>query len=178
MTSMELGSELARLLPEWHFREVHRLPVEAAPEAVMAAVYRTTWPEAPIARALMAITGADVSPGRRIVTDGLAAMGEVVPAGEEEFLFVGVQGLGDGPRPEGSVLDLVAGCEEPGIVKVGMNVRFADGVLSTETRVLATDEATRRRFRRYWLVIRFGSGLTRTSMLRAIRANALSAQPS
>jgi hypothetical protein len=42
--------------------------------------------------------------------------------------------------------------------------------LSTETRVRCGDEATRRRFSRYWRIIRFGSGLIRRSMLRQIRA--------
>jgi hypothetical protein len=45
-------------------------------------------------------------------------------------------------------------------------------LLTTETRVLATDPASRRRFRRYWLVIRAGSGLTRRSWLRAAKRRA------
>lgn len=166
-------TELDRLLPNWHFREVHRLPVPADQEAVMAAVYGALWSEAPLARVLMALTGADVSAGRRIVTDSLSAMGDVIPSGGDEFLFAGIQALDDIPRPEGTTAELVARCTAPGIVKVGMNVRYADGVLSTETRVLATDDRTRRRFRPYWLFIRFASGLTRQSMLRAIRARAL-----
>ncbi|GAA2711257.1 MULTISPECIES: hypothetical protein [Streptomyces] len=166
-------SALDRLLPRWHFREVHRLPVHLPPEPVMAAVHATTWGEAPLARALMAVTGADVAAGRRIVEDSLGAMGEVVPAGEDEFLFVGVDTMDEGrPRPEGGTADLVAHHHGPGLLKIGMNVRYAGGVLSTETRILATDEATRRRFLRYWLVVRCGSGLTRRSMLRAIRARA------
>jgi hypothetical protein len=41
--------------------------------------------------------------------------------------------------------------------------------LSTETRVLCGDAATRRRFRWYWRVIRPGSGLIRRAMLASIR---------
>jgi hypothetical protein len=40
--------------------------------------------------------------------------------------------------------------------------------LSTETRVLCADTATRRRFLPYWTVIRPGSGLIRRSMLASI----------
>ncbi|OKK05007.1 hypothetical protein AMK26_16085 [Streptomyces sp. CB03234] len=164
---------MARILPAWHFREVHRTPVAGTRESVMAAVHTTTWGEAPLARALMAITGADVSAGRRIVADSLGAMGEVVPTPGDEFLFVGVMSMDDGlTRPEGTSAELVAHCAVPGLLKVGMNVRYAGGVLSTETRVLATDESARRSFQRYWFVIRCGSGLTRRSMLRAIRARA------
>jgi hypothetical protein len=61
--------------------------------------------------------------------------------------------------------------DEPGFVKAAMSFRFepvgAGTRLSTETRVLATDAISRRRFWRYWLAIRAGSGLTRRAWLRA-----------
>ncbi|MFJ9890459.1 hypothetical protein ACIQRW_32030 [Streptomyces sp. NPDC091287] len=165
--------ELERLLPEWHFREIHRVPVPGAAAEVMEAAHATTWSEAPTARTLVAITGADVS-GRGLIVSGfLSGMGEVLPTGDEEFLLAAVQGNGRHPRPDGSVVDIVTGCDQPGILKVGMNVRHTAGVLTTETRILVTDERTRRRFLPYWLLIRFGSRLTRTSMLRAIRARVL-----
>ena len=44
--------------------------------------------------------------------------------------------------------------------------------LTTETRVLCADAATRRRFLPYWTLIRPGSGLIRQAMLRAIKATA------
>ncbi|GLW48113.1 hypothetical protein Stsp02_37750 [Streptomyces sp. NBRC 14336] len=169
----ESGSELERLMPEWHFREVHRVPVPVATADVMRAAHATTWAEAPLARALVALTGADVSAHRRIVPDFLGTMGEVVPCPDEEFLFVGAQAPGDVPRPPGTVLEIVTGCHDPGILKVAMNVRHARGVLSTETRVLATDERTRRRFAPYWYLVRWGSGLTRRSMLAAVRRRVL-----
>jgi hypothetical protein len=45
-------------------------------------------------------------------------------------------------------------------------------LLSTETRVFATDAATRRRFAAYWRVIYPGSALIRIEWLRAIRRRA------
>jgi hypothetical protein len=50
----------------------------------------------------------------------------------------------------------------------------ADGAteLRTETRVLCSDVATRRRFRAYWLVIEPFSGLIRQEMLAAVRSAA------
>jgi hypothetical protein len=39
--------------------------------------------------------------------------------------------------------------------------------VETETRALATDSRSRRRFARYWRLIRFGSGAIRRSWLRA-----------
>jgi hypothetical protein len=55
-----------------------------------------------------------------------------------------------------------------------MNFRFAGGILTTETRIEPTDALSGRRFRRYWMLIRPFSGLTRLVWLRAIRRRALS----
>ncbi len=49
-------------------------------------------------------------------------------------------------------------------------------ILSTETRVVCADAATRRKFRLYWLVIRPWSGLIRIVMLRAVRRAACVSQ--
>jgi hypothetical protein len=61
---------------------------------------------------------------------------------------------------------------EPGFVKIGMNLQARparDGAfLSTQTRVLATDLATRRIFAAYWMFIRPFSGLIRRSWLQAV----------
>ena len=46
--------------------------------------------------------------------------------------------------------------------------------LSSETRVQATDDATRRRFDRYWLIVRPGSSAIRYEVLTAV---ALKAEP-
>jgi len=42
----------------------------------------------------------------------------------------------------------------------------------TETRVAVEDRSARRRFAVYWAVIRFGSGLIRRDLLRAVRRRA------
>jgi hypothetical protein len=65
----------------------------------------------------------------------------------------------------------------PGLARAAWDFRaepLPDGRvrLTTETRVLCADAATRRRFRAYWLLVRPGSGLIRRAMLRAIRREA------
>jgi hypothetical protein len=45
-------------------------------------------------------------------------------------------------------------------------------LLSTETRVLATDAAARRSFRHYWRLIYPGNAVIRIALLRAIRRSA------
>ena len=65
---------------------------------------------------------------------------------------------------------------EPGWVKVGMDFRLTPAMggthLSSETRVRATDDATRRRFDRYWLVVRPGSSAIRYEVLTAVSLKA------
>jgi hypothetical protein len=61
---------------------------------------------------------------------------------------------------------------EPGWVKAGMDFRLTprgNGTeLSSETRVLSTDQATRRRFARYWVFVQPGSTAIRWEVLTAV----------
>lgn len=62
---------------------------------------------------------------------------------------------------------------EPGFTKIVWNIaaRESDGgaIISTETRVLATSPGARRRFRRYWLLVRPGVKLIRRIALAKVR---------
>lgn len=77
-----------------------------------------------------------------------------------------------GPTPP--LLDAAAlrAWTEPGWIKVGMGFRLestrAGTVLTTETRVAATDLRTRRAFAAYWLLIRGSSSTIRRELLRVI----------
>jgi hypothetical protein len=65
---------------------------------------------------------------------------------------------------------------DPGYAKVAMNFQLvslgAGTHLQTETRVFATDAATRRMFTVYWRTIYPGSALIRRSWLEAIKSRA------
>ena len=56
--------------------------------------------------------------------------------------------------------------------KAVIDFRITPGSLSTETRVHVADPESRRKFGRYWLVVRPFSGLIRLLMLRAARLGA------
>jgi hypothetical protein len=60
----------------------------------------------------------------------------------------------------------------PGWIKVGMEFRLKPiqlgTLLSTETRILATDSRTRRVFAAYWFLIRPSSGSIRREVLRIV----------
>jgi hypothetical protein len=72
--------------------------------------------------------------------------------------------------------DGVRNFSEPGWMKVGMEFRLTPAVggthLSAETRVAATDPATRRRFNRYWFVVGPGSSAIRWEVLAAVASRA------
>ena len=65
---------------------------------------------------------------------------------------------------------------EPGWVKVGMEFRLTPAVggtrLTCETRIVATDPGTRRRFGLYWLAVQPGSSAIRWELLTAVAMRA------
>lgn len=164
---------LSEVLPEYHFRERHQRRIDAAPDAVFAAIRTVTLAETPIARMLMRLRGMRAGSVRPLVeemdAEGFAQVAEE-PLREVVYAAIGQpwKPLG-GKRPHAGDFGAFA---EPGYAKLGFNFRLEEGVLSTETRVLLTDERSRKSFRRYWLVIRPFSGLIRREWLRAIARRA------
>ena len=76
------------------------------------------------------------------------------------------------PTPEG-----FKAVREPGFAIAAMNFLVEDAgpgacIVTTETRIYATDASTRRRFARYWRVIYPGSALIRRMWLRAVKRRA------
>ena len=78
-------------------------------------------------------------------------------------------------RPVRSLAELSA-FHDPGFLRAVMSLRIEDGPggcrIVTETRVQATDDAARRRFRPYWWLVHPGSALIRREWLRAIARRA------
>lgn len=105
-----------------------------------------------------------------------------VPAGEEPGRELVVGGIGQMFRASGGRTHAFrdapefAAFEEPGHAKVAMNFSVwpagSGSELRTETRALATDAASRRRFGRYWRLIRPGSALVQRDWLAAAKRRA------
>jgi hypothetical protein len=147
-------------------------------------VERVTWAEVPVMRALMRVRSAGrlrLGPERPILKD-MARLGFTMLARTGNQLVVAAVGrpwspaggrrgpkLVDQPDPARFFVEFSA----PGWVKMITNFRVAAGELATETRVLLTDDRSRRAFRRYWLVIRPFSGLIRRRWLAAIARRAV-----
>lgn len=169
-------------LPEWHHRERHQVPVDATPAAVLAALDTVTWAEAPVFGLLMGMRAGLTGRHRggraaRPVLEGFTGIGFAELARDRQEAVFG--GIGRPWSPSGGMLRGrdIAAFDEPGWAKMAINFRADGAALTTETRVWLTDERARRLFRRYWLVIRPFSGLTRHSWLGAVRRHAQAAPP-
>jgi hypothetical protein len=179
-------SRLDGLLSDFDVEETHVRRVGASPSAALAAVRTATPGEMPVVPFLYALRSAPAllrrGRGRGLsraratpMWEQMLESGFVSLVDEEDEIVLGYAG-----RPwklSGGVQAGVTSAEEwkrfsaPGYVKAVMGFRAqpADGgaLLTTETRVRATDEAAGRLFRRYWRVIRLGSVAIRRSWLRA-----------
>jgi hypothetical protein len=179
-------SRLDELLPHYDFEEAHTRRVGASPAAALAAARAATPGEMPLVVFLYALRsvpallargrGLPRERGRPQWEQMLESGGFLALVDEEDEIILGYAGQpwkltgGRGVAGVSSAEDWKEFSAQ-GYVKAVMNFRAdpAEGgaLLTTETRVLATDEASRRRFGRYWRVIRPGSGLIRRSWLRA-----------
>lgn len=187
-------SRLDELLPHYDFEEEHARQIGASPAAALFAARAATPGEMPLVVVLYALRSAPalLARGRGLPRKRrrpqweqmLESDGFVALADEEDEIVLGYAGqpwrLAGGIGAGVGSVEAWREFSAPGYVKAVMNFRADSAehgaLLTTETRVLATDEATRRRFGRYWRVIRPGSGLIRRSWLRAAARRAETAE--
>jgi hypothetical protein len=159
-------SRLDDVLPEFDVRERHERLVPAPPELAVAAALGT--PAAPdaLVRALFRLRGL---PGGGSVLGALRALGFVELVHEPSCVVLGAAGRPWTPRGGGLTAFDRAG---PGQVRLALELAAEPAgegasLLATETRVEATDAASRRAFRRYWLAAGPFSALIRRRWLAA-----------
>lgn len=177
------SSRLDEFMPAWQFSELHTTRANAPPERVFRAIREVTANEILFFRTLTWIRrfgrpgpeGILNAPERKPILEVATRTG-FLPLAEEPnreivvgTLFITSRGAAPGDRTPAAFKAL----QRPGFAKVAMSFRVeADGtggsILSTETRVYATDGASKRRFAHYWRVIYPGSALIRRMWLRAI----------
>lgn len=178
MSGGRTGTVLDRAMPEWAWNEYHSVPLADPCASVTDVADALRWSDVPGFRRIMRASsfGRVARRGDERVLE-LFERGPYVPAHRdaEELLYVGVLQL----RPDASLDfgdDAVSGFRDAAprrAVKVAMNFLYRDGILSTETRCLASDALMARAFSLYWLGIRAGSGVIRGSWLRGIRRRAI-----
>ena len=166
------------VLPRWDVHELHGADVAAPPEATWAAVQEVTLRELPVTCALMWVRSLG-RPARmdRTFLDAAEFLTPLSEAGHDKV--VGLIGRPWQLRPR--IVPFAGAAEfeafdQPGYVRAATDLRVEPAAggsrVTTETRILATDPAARRRFARYWRVVGVGSALIRRDLLRAVRRRA------
>ena len=179
-------THLDEFVPVYQFSEFHSTRVKASREQTYRALKAVTAEEIAFYHTLVWIRRFGQSgresilnppPGQPLLE--VATRTDFVVLAEEpdrEVVVGTLVGAPKGWQPSGkSTREKFKAFSEPGFVLAAMNFRLedADGepgvtIVTTETRVYATDPHTLRSFARYWRAIYPGSALIRRMWLRAI----------
>jgi hypothetical protein len=165
-------------LPEYEFSERHRIAIHAEREDVDRALRSVSIADMPVTRVLWYVRRLGRPHGdttKPFVTGAPGAI--MLEDSPGEGVVLGLTGRfwrlrvdRDPARPR-TVEEFLA-YESPDTCKAVIDFRVGEGQLFTETRVHVADPNTRRKFARYWRVIRPFSGLTRILFLKAVRHRA------
>ena len=189
------GMLIDEYLPRYDVVERHAITVRATPSRTYAAIKTTNFADGTIIRLLFFIRGLPEAilrggngfhRGTKGRTASLtikyieAAGFRLLAERPSEEMVIGIEGRfwtasGDRCTPTAEAFRSSEPAAGTARAVWNFHLRALDAgtcELTTETRVLCADAATRRRFLPYWTLIRPGSGLIRHSMLRAIRRSA------
>lgn len=191
-------TQLDQFVPAWQFNEFHSVRIAAPREKVYTALKQVTADEILFFRTLIWVRRFG-RPGPESILNPppntplleVATKTTFIVLTEEpnqEFVVGTLIAAPPGWRPSGNKTSegfkALAASQQPGFALAAMNFRLEDcnppqkdaapacTLLTTETRVYATDAPTRRRFARYWRVIYPGSALIRRMWLRAVMKRA------
>ena len=185
-----LRTRLDEFMPSYQFHELHSTRIAASKAQVYRAIKSVTPDEILFFRTLIWL--------RRFGRPGPESI--LNPTKDQPLLDIATKttfiSLADEPEKEivvGTVVGAPPGwrrkagatpedfkaLHDPGFALATMNFRIEqvganECIVTTETRVYATDDAARRRFAAYWRVIYPGSALIRRMWLRAIKKRATS----
>ncbi len=175
---------LRSLLPEHQFSEQHQIRIDAAPGRVLDMVSRLEVSDFPLAQLFLHLRAV---PARLVALAGKhserrvdAGFGlhDFIKLGRDDDRELALGLVGKFWEPDGGLVDVQASefrkFSATGVLKLVMTfVTQPDGaggtLLTTRTCVHCHDDASRRRFTPYWLLIRIPSGLIRRMMLKRIK---------
>jgi hypothetical protein len=163
-----------QVLPKYEEREYHEIEIRGARRKVYQTLRSADFSDSVIIRTLFRLRGL---PAASTNLDGLLQLGFVlVDEVPPEELVLGLVGKFWTYRAQILQLDAVqfGQFNQKGYAKLAWNFalrEFAPGIvrLSTETRIVCTDDRSRSRFKLYWTIIGKFSGLTRKEMLRVVK---------
>jgi hypothetical protein len=177
---------LDEFVPHYQFVERHAITIPRPRDDVYQVLRQVDFGRSHLIRMLFALRGLGPSFRRgrsrmRLRLDDFVRAGFTLLAdqpGEETVYGVAsrVTGRRRGIRP----LDpkSFASLDQPGCMKAVLNFRLrsldaSSTLVTTETRVFATDEPARRAFARYWMIVGPFSALIRRRMLAVLRTECL-----
>jgi hypothetical protein len=152
-------------LPSYEFGARHEVPVDASPALADRALREVTYKEVPLVRGLLFARGLGARRGADAVLATMVPRATVLEDVPGEGIVLGLSGRFWRLRGHSA--------EPPATAVIDFRVR--PGSLTTETRVHVPDPVSRRKFARYWRVVRPFSGLIRVLLLRAAKRRAESA---
>lgn len=168
-------------LPSWDFREKHELEIRSSPEHIYHVLGTVDFNQSWVIRVLFALRGMAFlfrkSQERRLTLARITSNGFVL-LDEDPPVEVVIGLVGRFWKWSGKIMPIspeeYPAFERAGFAKVAWNflirtVEDGRSVLSTETRIRCLDDASHRRFRRYWRLIRPFSGWIRKEMLKLVR---------
>ncbi len=173
-------------IPHYQFVERHAITIPRPRDEVYRVLRKVDFGRSRVIRTLFALRGLGPSFRRgrsrmRLRLDDFVRAGFTLLAEQpgEEAVY-GVASRGTGRRRRIRPLDpkSFASLDQPGCIKAVLNfcLRSLNGsstLVTTETRVFATDEPARRAFTRYWMVVGPFSALIRRRMLAVLRTECL-----
>ena len=164
--------------------EMHSIAIDASPETVYRALWTADLGGSLIIKLLLGLRalpelvlhgGRGLRRDRKITLQTVIDSGFGILANEPEEIVLGV--TGKFWRPTGNLLpfnrESFTGAVRRGLARAVWNFSIKESgagtILSTETRVVCGDDNSRRKFCRYWFLVRPFSGLIRLLMLRAVK---------
>ncbi len=168
--------------------ETHSIAINASLEEVNSALWTADLGGSLIIKLLMGLRSLPefilrrgcVPPRKRVITlQTMIDSGFGLMANQPEEIVLGVTGKFWRPTVNISAFNREDFDRPvpPGLAQAVWNFSIKEDqprgtILSTETRVVCADDASRRKFRTYWFFVRPFSGLIRRLMLRAVRRQA------
>jgi hypothetical protein len=163
-----------QVIPRYDEREYHQIEIRGDRRKVYQTARSIDFSDSIIIRTLFRLRGL---PASSTNLNGLLQVGfllvDEIPL--EEFVL-GLVGKFWTYRAQILKLDAVQYGEfnQKGYAKLAWNFAIQESApglvrLSTETRIVCTDEQSKSRFKRYWFLIGRFSGLTRKEMLRVVK---------
>ena len=191
-------TQLDQVVPAYQFNEFHSVRITARKEKVYTALKQVTAEEILFFHTLIWLRRMG-RPGPESILNSPANMPLLEVATKTTFILLAEEPNQEiafgtlvaapcGWRPRGErtpeAFKALLASQQPGFALAAMNFRLEDcdtqarqvsgpcTLLTTETRVYATDASSRRAFAHYWRVIYPGSSLIRRMWLRAIKKRA------